>query len=326
MSKERPGILYWIMGAWWSSAQDDVEVRSGDAAWVAAVRETVRRGTDDRHLTEETWLALARGVPPSDGVDALSHVVRCADCREVLRAVRALDQAATETLGPRARSTGAFGWRPMLAAAAVLVTLGAGWLARRPAAPVVSMSASSAGPSPGPSAKPSTEPPAEPSPAPRPAPAVVPPVPTRPAWLRATPPAITLYSTGALAVRGSGDTPFPDALGEALVPWRAGRHAAAAGRLDALRATYPDAVEVPFYLGVSWLLSGSPRKAIPPLREALEAAPPSLRPEAAWYLGVALLDDAQPDAARRAFTEACRAGHARACEATRLTATAREGS
>ena len=316
MSKWREGILYRNMSASKSPSLGDIEVRGDDAAWVAAVRAGTGGGTPGAHLTEETWLALARGVPPSDGVEALAHVARCAECRDVLRAVRALDEAATEAVGPRPHSTGAFGWRSFLAAAAVLVVLGAGWLARRPAAPAMETSARSAPESPAPS----------PETASAPASAAVPPTTTRPDWLRATPPVITLYSAGALTVRGAGPAPFPDALAEALIPWRAGRYAEAAGRLAALRPTYPDAVEVPFYLGVSWLLSGSPRKAVAPLRQALEAAPPSLRAEAAWYLGVSLLDDAQPDAAHRAFTEACRAGHARACEATRLTTTEREGS
>lgn len=299
----------------WNSLWPTPTERPGDEAWVAAVRAELARVPQHVHLPDETWLALARGEPVPDAIDALTHVARCGECRAVLRAVRELHAEAAE-VAPTRRAARWTSWQPALAAAAVVAMLGAGWLVRRSSAPQPTSPPSASIASPGTDAAPPlARAPVEPTPGT-----------VRPEWLRATPPAIALYSPGALTMRGAGPATFPDALAEALAPWRARRYRESATRLSAMTLAYPDAIEVPYYLGVARLLAGDAAGAVPPLRRALAGAPASLRPEAAWYLGLALVDSHEPDAAQRAFAEACEAGHARACDAARWPGRLREGS
>ena len=139
----------------------------------------------------------------------------------------------------------------------------------------------------------------------------------RPEWLRVTPPAVALYSHGVLAVGGARRQSFPDAFGEAIMPWQAGSYADSAIRFEALAGSYPGLVEVHFYQGAAWLLAGAPAAAVAPLQRSVSLAPASLYSEATWYLGMALLDVGRTEDAARAFAEACGAGRPRACDAVR---------
>lgn len=139
----------------------------------------------------------------------------------------------------------------------------------------------------------------------------------RPEWLRVVPPSVVFRTPGASARRGPDGTPFGTAFDKAIAPWQAGNYAEAATRLEPLATAHPDLAESHFYLGSAWLLAGAAEEAIEPLRRAVSLASPATRGEAAWYLGLALLDGTRPGEARRAFAEACEAGHTRGCDATR---------
>lgn len=131
------------------------------------------------------------------------------------------------------------------------------------------------------------------------------------------PPAVAIYSPGAFAGLGARRQSFPDAFGEAILPWQAGNYAEAATRLETLAGTYPDVAEAHFYQGAAWLLAGAPTESVEPLRRSVSRAPTSLYPEAAWYLGIALLETGRLDEAADAFADACEAGRPRACDAAR---------
>lgn len=283
---------------------------SADSGWVEAVRRVLlARAPQTDHLEEDVWLVLARGGVPDAGVTALAHLTRCAECREVLRAVRQLraDADAAGLASPPSRPAVSRVWGVAVwAAAAVLVLAMGGWLAWRTATPGTN------------DAAPGEARVHEPADAPAGIAAsderlAAP----RPEWLRVEPPAVALYSPGVLAVRGTRTQSFPDAFGEAILPWQAGSYAEAATRFEALAAAYPDVAEAHFYQGSAWLLAGAPAESVAPLERSVSLAPASLYPEATWYLGMALLDMGRTDEAARAFADACGAGRPRACDAVR---------
>lgn len=271
------------------------------------VRTLVAGDRSAEHITEAEWVALAAGESTGEaaGHARLAHLARCAECRDVLRAVRALreDAAVLDPVGVRGGSRVPRWLAPAGAAALVLVGVGA-WLlmASRPA-PVTSPALSSTVAVADAPIPPATEPaaPADPR--------------TRPDWLRAVPPAIALYSPGVLTMRGGGDATFADAFAEAIAPWQAGNYADAALRLDALAAAYPAMAEAHFYRGTAWLLADVPDAAVGPLEQAVAAAPAALRTQALWYLGLAHLNLDELDAATRTFTAACASGAESACRA-----------
>lgn len=273
------------------------------------VREVLAGSDSGRHLSEDAWLALAHGNVVGDSDAVLAHLARCAECRDVLRAVRDLRQDAGDASltapgsGGRRDTRRVLGW----AAAATLVLAFGGWLTWRAASPGAGDYTPSVETRP---QTPADSPAIVATPEPR---IDVP----RPDWLRAEPPVLTLYSPGLLTVRSGNGQSFADAFGEATVPWRSGRYADAAARLAALTTAYPKVAEGYFYQGTAWLLAGAPAQSIAPLRRSVSLAPASLHADAAWYLGLALLDVGQSDEAARAFAEACNAGRPRACDAVR---------
>lgn len=282
---------------------------SSDRGWVEAVRRVLAGAPQTDHLAEDAWIALVRGDVPASGITALAHVTHCAECREVLRAVRqfradaeAADLASPAAHQPRGRAWGTPAW----AAPAVLVLAIGGWLTWRTVPPGttdtarVEVGVNEAARAPAAAGGPQERVAAQ-----------------RPEWIRVTPPAVALYSPGVLAVRGARRQSFPDAFGEAIMPWQAGSYAESAIRLEALARSYPDRVEVHFYQGAAWLLAGAPAAAVAPLQRSVSLAPASLHSEAIWYLGMALLEVGRPEDASRAFADACEAGRPRACDAVR---------
>ncbi len=98
-------------------------------------------------------------------------------------------------------------------------------------------------------------------------------------------PAETLRAGTAAPERDSG-----------LADYQAGRYTEAARRLEHYVAAEPDDDEARFYLAVSLLLDGKPRRAIPHLDRLVAGGGGYLRDS--WYLAQAYLAVGEPDAAR----------------------------
>jgi len=101
---------------------------------------------------------------------------------------------------------------------------------------------------------------------------------------------LRLPLASALTLRGaqsSSSSAYLKDLGIALEPYRAGNFAEAAVRLRTLQASYPQAVEPPFYLGVSQLLDGHAQASIPSFEQAQRIGGEALNEDVAWYLAVA---------------------------------------
>jgi TolA-binding protein len=137
----------------------------------------------------------------------------------------------------------------------------------------------------------------------------------RPAWMRATPPSIRLSATPPPDLSGAQWARFVQAFDVAIHSWQSGSYAEAATQLESVAVAYPLVPEAHFYHGTAWLLAGAPAQAVEPLRRAEAHAPPWLQPDAAWYLGLALLDALRPGEAVAVFAETCAEGHALACDA-----------
>jgi hypothetical protein len=130
-----------------------------------------------------------------------------------------------------------------------------------------------------------------------------PPAAERPA-ARVPPPRVPAIELplSTLAVR-SGRARGTD-LARALEPFRAGRYAEAAARLEPL-ARAGTAPEPAFYLGVARLLAGDARGAIPWLRRSRDRTPPALADRPTWYLALALIGSGDGEAAIRELTRLC---------------------
>lgn len=286
-----------------------------DEALAGRVRALLASQPSHAHLHDEAWLALADGRSLPDGGAALEHLARCAECRDVLRAVRLLreevphrDDAFGSPAPRRPR------WLAAAVGLAAMVIVGGGAWLMVPAPERIAPTGTTA-----------TE-----------ANSQAPPVPSPPVAggraldgsaaraladaLPLTPPAIAIYSPGALTMRGSGDATFTDAFGEAMRPWAAGQYADVARRLDALRGRHPDVAEVPFYQGAALLLAGQPEASVEHLARALALAPPALRADAAWYLALAHVHTGRRGEAQVAMRTSCDAGRQAACAALPLFA------
>lgn len=127
---------------------------------------------------------------------------------------------------------------------------------------------------------------------------------------------VRISSRYALTWRGPGEgRRFLQMLSNALEPYRRDDYNTAADRLGALTATYPDAAEPWFYLGVSRLLLGDAARAIAPLERARDVSPADQIEEARWFLAAAYERAGQPEAARAEVRAVCDAKGARATAA-----------
>ena len=122
-------------------------------------------------------------------------------------------------------------------------------------------------------------------------------------------------SLGALTWRSSGrQGDLVADLKPGLDAFRRDDHATARRELAALTSTYPRAIEVLLYLGVSQLFLGETEAARDNLTKALaeaNTAGPELGVDAAWYLAIADERLGNKEAARTALTSLCRGTSAR---------------
>ncbi len=101
---------------------------------------------------------------------------------------------------------------------------------------------------------------------------------------------LRLPLAAALVLRGKeqdGTGAYLTALGRALEPYRAGRHAEAITRLQDLARRYPRAVEPPFYGGVAQLFAADAAGALRRLQRARELGGEALDDDINWYLAIA---------------------------------------
>jgi TolA-binding protein len=125
-------------------------------------------------------------------------------------------------------------------------------------------------------------------------------------------PDVKLTAT-ALVRRSTGrDAKFVDDVAPALNAYRAGDYQAAAAAFVRVQAQYPDAVEIPFYLGVTRLFLDDPAGAVSSLEAAervaddtFRAAPTTTRPDVSWYLAVAQERAGNRTAARTELETLC---------------------
>jgi hypothetical protein len=213
---------------------------------------------------EEALLAFYRArLSETEGDSIREHLAGCASCVELARDALAF-LGAMEATPERSRPFGR-GW--LAAAAVIAAALIAGiWIARRPATPA-------AGPVPEGAAPGSVNP-----------------------W-RDLPVAAAEYRASApedeLVFR-SGDETASAGFAEAMVPYTRGDWAAADAALARFLQTHPGHVEGSFYRGVSLLMLGRPEEA---RRLLASSSTAPVRPEAHWYLALALLKSGDASAA-----------------------------
>ncbi|MFN7936006.1 MAG: tetratricopeptide repeat protein [Bryobacteraceae bacterium] len=103
-------------------------------------------------------------------------------------------------------------------------------------------------------------------------------------------PPVKLSVGSAIVWRGEGTASqetYWKELGAALAPYRARQYDGAAAQLAAVSQKYPQSAEAAFYLGVSLLHQNQPERARAALEKAEALRPPALRDEVQWFLGVA---------------------------------------
>jgi hypothetical protein len=131
-------------------------------------------------------------------------------------------------------------------------------------------------------------------------------------------PDVKLTAT-ALVRRSTGrDAKFVDDVAPALNAYRAGDYQAAAAAFVRVQAQYPDAVEIPFYLGVTRLFLDDPAGAVSSLEAARRVADDTFSADVSWYLAVAQERAGHRTAARTELDTLCggqSSYSARACAA-----------
>ena len=110
-----------------------------DEVWRSRARSLLSSEPHGAHLPDDAWLALAEGraVPGAAG-GALEHLARCAECRDILRAVQLLRTGRQSIDGPTGRGLeiprSASRWPWAAAVAAMLIAVGGiGVVTSRPA-------------------------------------------------------------------------------------------------------------------------------------------------------------------------------------------------
>jgi Putative zinc-finger len=251
-------ITFWLAG---SLSPAEAATVSAHVASCADCREeanegrALMKGLAGLHLGADEIVAAAAGDLHSP------HLLVCSRCRgevEMLRAVNA-DLAA----GAVSRAGWTRDWRLGLAAAAVLVlAIPLVWrVVRPPAEPSLAVTTIAEAPAP-----------------------VSPALPPKLAVPKAS---LDSLANESVLIRG---TPSPrqallDDLAIALEPYRRDDFETSATRLSALAGKYPDAGEIPYYLGVCLLLLDRPAEAIAPLEKAVQRMKPAH--EANRYLSIA---------------------------------------
>lgn len=118
-------------------------------------------------------------------------------------------------------------------------------------------------------------------------------------------PDVKLTAT-ALVRRSTGrDARFVDDVAPALNAYRAGDYQSAAAAFVRVQAQYPDAVEIPFYLGVTRLFLDDAAGAVTSLETARRAADDTFRADVSWYLAVAQERAGHRSAARTELDSLC---------------------
>lgn len=118
-------------------------------------------------------------------------------------------------------------------------------------------------------------------------------------------PDVKLTAT-ALVRRGTGrDAKFVDDVAPALNAYRAGDYQTAAAAFVRVQAQYPDAVEIPFYLGVTRLFLDDATGAVSSLDAARRVADDTFRADVSWYLAVAQERAGNRTAARAELDALC---------------------
>jgi hypothetical protein len=100
-------------------------------------------------------------------------------------------------------------------------------------------------------------------------------------------PAVKLSAAALTWRSGAGVGTFQHDLKPALEAYRQGDYAAADALFTSLGQSYPRAVEVSFYGGVSRMMRGDFTGAISPLAKALDLNEAAFAEDIAWYLAVA---------------------------------------
>jgi hypothetical protein len=251
-------------------------------------------------VAPDQLLALGAGsLPAAVAARVEAHLSACSKCRALLEAMTALEGGPTAEEAQRISASVARSrprpsavWRPgwLAAAAAVLAALGLAVMIDQSddVRPLVG------------------------------APSRDRELPTPAFALRLEKPAIDLPPE-ALALRGSGASPYFADLSAALQPWRQDRFEEAAAQFRNVTARYPDRPHGFFYLGVSLLMADRAGEAFAPLQRAraLAADDAALRASATWYLAVSFERSGQTAAAIQALAELCEGGGARHDEGCR---------
>jgi len=123
----------------------------------------------------------------------------------------------------------------------------------------------------------------------------------------------------ALVRRSTGrGANFVDDIAPAMNAFRAGDYATAAREFARVAPQYPEAEEIPYYLGVSRLFLNDAPGAIAALTSAQKIADDTFSADVAWYLAVAHERAGDPTAARTGLDALCQGSSAyaaRACDA-----------
>lgn len=113
-------------------------------------------------------------------------------------------------------------------------------------------------------------------------------------------------TASALVRRSTGrEAKFVDDVAPALNAYRAGDYQAAAAAFVRVQAQYPDAVEIPFYLGVTRLFLGDAGGAVSSLEAARRVADRTFADDVRWYLAVAQERAGNRSAARAELDALC---------------------
>ena len=118
-------------------------------------------------------------------------------------------------------------------------------------------------------------------------------------------PDVKLTAT-ALVRRSTGrDAKFVDDVAPAVNAYRAGDYQTAAAAFVRVQAQYPDAVEIPFYLGVTRLFLDDAAGAVSSLEAARRVADDTFSADVSWYLAVAQERAGNRTAARTELDTLC---------------------
>ena len=256
--------------------------------------------------------ASADGLPADDQAAVMAHVSSCPGCLALQADLDSLDPADVDPAAVDriladvrrdARNEQVSGrqswtrWVPVpLAAGIVILAIGVVEHNRqRPVAPLPAV-----------------------APVAAPAVAVVPPPPAVPGPALQKPSVkLTMLALTWRSADNAGKD-FASEIAPALEAFRADQYAQAEQMLGALAPHHPNAVEVPFYQGVSQLFLGRNRDALATLRRASSLADDSFAADVSWYLGIALVRSNHAAEAHTRFAALCRGKSAYAslaCEA-----------